>query len=263
MDLGLTGRAAIVLASSQGLGKASAMALAREGANVVICARRKGPLLAAQAEIKSVSQGEVLAVQLDLTLADDLKRLVGTTIDTFGRIDVLVTNSGPPPSGKFFDLGIEQWNVAVESLLLSVVRICYRVIPIMRKQRWGRIIHISSTSVKQPLGHLMLSSAARMGIVGLSKITSNEFAADNVLVHTVCPGPFLTEAEVDFFDRMAKEKGVTAEEAQRQWLSDIPMRRIGRPEEFGDVVAFLASERASFMTGTVVQVDGGRIQSML
>jgi 3-oxoacyl-[acyl-carrier protein] reductase len=261
MDLGLKGRVALVMASSQGLGRASALSLAREGANLVICARREGPLEEARQALEQEGV-RVVAVRADLSQASDISKLMQATMDAYGRIDVLVTNSGPPASGDLLGLSDEIWQRAIDNQLMSVVRICREVIPIMRAQKWGRILHITSTSIKQPLGHLMLSSASRMGIGGLSKIMANQYAADNVLSHVLCPGPFLTEAEVSFFDRMSEEKGITPEEAQQSWITDIPMKRIGAPEEFGDIVAFLASERASYMTGTVIQVDGGRIQSM-
>jgi len=262
MDLGLKGRVALVMASSQGLGKASALSLAREGANLVICARRDGPLQEAKTQIEQATGARVVAVQADLSKAEDISKLVKAAMDAYDRIDVLSTNSGPPAAGDLINLPDDVWQKAIDNQMMAVVRICREVIPIMRKQRWGRIVHITSTSVKQPLGHLMLSSASRMGLLGLSKITANQYAAENVLVHTICPGPFLTEAEVSFFNRMAQEKNITPEEAQASWITDIPMKRIGDPQEFGDVVAFLASERASYMTGTVIQVDGGRIQSM-
>jgi 3-oxoacyl-[acyl-carrier protein] reductase len=262
MDLGLKDRVALVMASSQGLGKASALSLAREGTNLLICARREGPLRETQQQIQKETGVRVAAVQADLSRAEDISRVVKATMDEYGRIDVLITNSGPPASGDLLNLSDEIWQSAIDNQMMSVVRVCREVFPIMRSQKWGRIIHITSTSVKQPLGHLMLSSASRMGLLGLSKITANQYAADNVLIHTICPGPFLTEAEVNFFERMSKEKGITPDEAQANWITDIPMKRIGDPREFGDVVAFLASERASYMTGTVIQVDGGRIQSM-
>ncbi len=263
MDLGLKGRVALVLASSQGLGKASALSLAGEGAHVVICARRKEPLLAAQKEIEAASGLPVLAVPTNITQADQLDNLVEVVMKELGHIDVLVTNSGPPASGLFLDLTMEEWRGAIDGLLMSAVQACYKVIPIMHKQKWGRIIHITSTSIKQPLSHLMLSSAARLGVAGLSKITANQFAKDNILIHTICPGPFMTEAEAKFFNEFAEERGITPEQAQAEWVQDIPVGRIGDPQEFGDVVAFLASERASYMTGTVIQVDGGRVQNMI
>jgi 3-oxoacyl-[acyl-carrier protein] reductase len=262
MDLGLKDRVALVMASSQGLGKASARSLAQEGADITICARREGPLLETKQQIEAESGRRVLAVPTDLSDPAQITQLVQKMMAEYGRIDVLVTNSGPPGGGDLLEMSDEVWQRAIDNQMMSVVRICREVIPIMQKQKWGRIVHITSTSIKQPLGPLMLSSAARMGLAGLSKITANQYAADNVLIHTICPGPFLTEAEVTFFERSAAEKGITPEEAQQQWITDIPMERIGDPQEFGDVVAFLASERASYMTGTVIQVDGGRIQSM-
>ncbi len=262
MDLGLKDRVALVMASSQGLGKASARSLAREGCNLVISARREGPLQATKTQIEQESGVRVLAVSADTSTAEGVSALIAAAMKEYGRIDVLITNSGPPAHGDLLEMQDDIWHSAFENQMMGVVRACREIVPIMVKQKWGRVVHITSTSIKQPLGHLTLSSASRMGIAGLSKIAANQYAADNVLMHVICPGPFLTEAEVTFFEGMAKERGISEEEAQRSWLTDIPMKRIGDPQEFGDVVAFLASERASYMTGTVIQVDGGRIQSM-
>ncbi len=263
MELGIKGRTALVLASSQGLGKASALSLAREGANLTICSRREGPLNATKQQIQKETKTKVLAIPTDVTDPNQIKHLVKSTMDEYGRIDILVTNSGPPQSGLFMQLTNDDWYEANNGLLMSVVNICREVIPIMQKQRWGRIINITSTSVKQPLGNLMLSSAARMGVVGLAKVMANQYAKDNILINTLCPGPFVTEGLPQMFEDIAKDKGITIEEARKGWVANIPMGRLGEPQEFGDVVAFLASERAGFITGTAIQVDGGRVQGML
>lgn len=263
MDLGIRGRAALVMASSQGLGKASALSLAREGANVVICARREAPLLEAKKQIEDETGVQVVAVIADLSLNEDIERVFKAAMDAFGKVDILVTNSGPPKSGKLLDLPDDVWYKAVDMQLMAVVRMCRLAIPVMQANQWGRIVHITSTSIKQPLGHLMLSSAARMGVAGLSKVTANQFAADGICIHTICPGPFMTEAEVELFNRMAKEQDITFDEAVNSWITDIPMARVGDPQEFGDVVAFLSSQNAAYMTGNAIQVDGGRVQAML
>lgn len=262
MDFGLRGRVAIVEASSQGLGRACARSLAAEGASVVINGRRADVLEATRKELAEETGSEILAVPGNVMKKEDTERLVQAALDRFGQIDILVTNAGPPPHGRFMELEDEKWDIAHELILKSVVRLCRLVIPIMEKRKWGRIIHITSTSVKQPLGDMVLSTAGRLGVVGLSKILANQYADQGITVHTVCPGPFMTEAERCFFEENAKANDITFDEAQAQWLTDIPMKRIGATQEFGDVVAFLASERASYMTGTLIQIDGGRVQSM-
>lgn len=262
MDLGLTGRVALILASSQGLGKATALSLAKEGADLAICARRQEPLELARIQIEQETGRRILAVPTDISMQDQLNNLVKAAMDQYGRIDILVTNSGPPHSGIFSELTGDDWNASIQSVTMPAVTASRLVIPLMKEREWGRIIHITSTSVKQPLGNLMLSTAARLPLLGLSKMIANEFAPYNISSHVVCPGPFLTEAEVQFFERRAKELGVSPEAAQQEWIRDIPMARIGDPKEFGDVVAFLASERASYMTGTVIQIDGGRVQNI-
>ncbi|MEN6370278.1 MAG: SDR family oxidoreductase, partial [Thermotogota bacterium] len=194
---------------------------------------------------------------------EDIDRVMKSLLDQLGRIDILITNCGPPPHGRFAELDDAKWDVAHDLVMKSVVRLCRHAIPIMQRQGFGRIINITSTSVKQPLGDMVLSSAARMGVVGLAKILSNQYSRSGITVHVVCPGPYMTEAEAKFFAEEGQKKGITSEQAAAEWLTDIPMGRIGDPKEFGDVVAFLASERASYMTGNAIQVDGGRVQAML
>jgi 3-oxoacyl-[acyl-carrier protein] reductase len=263
LDLGLKGKVALVAASSEGLGRACARSLAAEGAIVAVNGRRADVLEQTRKQLAEETGSRVLAFQGDLSKRQDVERVVKSVLDELGRIDILVTNCGPPPHGRFMELDDDKWDIAHELVMKSVVRLCRLVIPVMQRQQSGRIINITSTSVKQPLGEMVLSSASRMGIVGLSKILANQYASAGITVHTVCPGPYMTGAEARFFAEEGKKKGIAPEQAAAEWLTDIPLGRIGDPQEFGDVVAFLASARASYMTGNAIQVDGGRVQSML
>lgn len=263
MDLGLKGKVAFVAASSQGLGRACARSLALEEAIVVVNGRRPDVLEETRRQLAEETGSRVVALQGDLSRREDVDRVMTALLAQLGRLDILVTNCGPPPHGRFAELEDEKWDIANDLVMMSVVRLCRHAVPVMLRQRFGRIINITSTSVKQPLGDMVLSSAARMGVVGLAKILSNQYSRSGITVHTVCPGPYMTDAEAKFFAEEGKKRGITAEQAAAEWLTDIPMGRIGDPKEFGDVVAFLASERASYMTGNAIQVDGGRVQSML
>jgi 3-oxoacyl-[acyl-carrier protein] reductase len=258
MDLGLRGKAAIVTAASKGMGKACALGLASEGARVAMCARTEADLAAAAAEVRAKTGGEVLAVPADVTRAADVETLVARTLEAFGGVDVLVANAGGPPRGKFDEATDEQWYGAFEVSLLSVVRLVRAVLPSMRRRRWGRIITIQSTSVKQPIEGLLLSNAIRPGAAGLMKSLASELGRDNILVNTVCPGWILT-------DRLlvgAGPAGVSPEEYIARMGAEAPLGRVGTPEEFANVVVFLASERASYVTGVSVQVDGGLVRGL-
>ncbi len=262
MELGLKGKVALVTASSKGLGKAVAFGLAREGAKTVICARGEETLRKTAEEIQKATGAEVLALVADLTKYEDIKKLVTETIKKFGRIDILFTNAGGPPPGKFMEFSDEDWQNAFELNLLSVVRLCREVIPHMKQQGGGRIIHSTSVSVKQPLENLVLSNSLRLGVVGLSKTLANELAPYNILVNVVCPGATATERLENIVNAQAKREGITEEEAKRSWTASIPLGRLGAPEEFANLVVFLASEKASNITGTAVQVDGGFIKGI-
>ena len=258
MDLGLKGKTALVTASSKGMGKACALGLAAEGARVVMCARTERDLTAAADEVRARTGGEVLAVPADVTRADDVKALVARARDAFGGVDVLVANAGGPPRGVFDELADEQWYGAFEVSLLSVVRLIRQVLPDMRARRWGRIITIQSSSVKQPIAGLDLSNAVRPGTAGLMKTLAGDLGRDNILVNTVCPGRILT-------DRLlggARQAGLPTDEYLRQAGVDVPLGRVGTPEEFANVVVFLASERASYVTGVALLVDGGLVRGL-
>jgi len=262
MDLGLKGRVAIVTGSSQGIGKAIALGLSQEGAKVAICARNEKQLQATAREIESSTNSEALPVKADLTRGEEIEKLFRETAEHFKRIDILVNNTGGPPSTTFQETRDEDWQNAVNLLLMSVVRACREVIPFMRKQKWGRIINMTSFAAKQPAERLILSNALRTGIFGLSKTLANELAQYNILVNSVCPGWTMTKRAEELAKAQARASGKTYEEIIKGWESQIPLKRLAQPSEIADLVVFLASERASYITGAVFQVDGGYIKGL-
>jgi 3-oxoacyl-[acyl-carrier protein] reductase len=259
MDLGLKGKAALVTAASKGMGKACALGLAAEGARVMMCARGDQDLKTAADEVRAKTGAEVLAMRADVTKAADVTALVARTTEAFGAVDILVANCGGPPRGGLADMTDEQWFGAFEVSLLSVVRLIREVVPSMRQRKWGRILTIQSVSVKQPVEGLLLSNAVRPGVAGLVKTLSADLGKDNILINTVCPGRIMT----DRFLGGAKQAGLPTEEYVKKSSAEIPLRRIGSPEEFANVVVFLASERASYITGVTLQVDGGLVRGIL
>ncbi len=259
MDLGLAGRVALVTAASKGMGKASAMGLAAEGARVVMCARTESDLKTAAEEIRARTKAEVLAVPADVTKKDDVTALVDRAVKTFGHVDILVANAGGPPRGYFEDMTDEQWQGAFDVSLLSVVRLVRGVLPSMKARRWGRILTIQSVSVKQPIPELLLSNAVRPGVAGMMKTLAGQLGKDGITVNTVCPGKIMT----DRFLGGQKISGLSREDYLARAVEDVPVRRIGTPEEFANVIVFLASERASYVTGVAVQVDGGLVRGLL
>jgi 3-oxoacyl-[acyl-carrier protein] reductase len=257
MDLGLKGRAAIVTAASSGLGKATAMALAAEGAFVVINARNPDRLRQAAEEIREAVGGDVTPMPGDVTNESDVRDIAKATHRKFGRIDILVTNAGGPPSGFFADFDMDQYRSAVELNLMSTISLCRAVVPTMLESGWGRIVAITSVAAKQPIENLILSNTARAGALGFLKSLANQLAATGVTVNTVCPGYHLTERLQTLGASIAQMDGVPVEEVYSRWTEAIPMKRIGDPTEFAAMVAFLCSTKASYLTGTVIQVDGG------
>jgi 3-oxoacyl-[acyl-carrier protein] reductase len=264
MDLGLRDKVAIVMAASKGLGRACAAALAAEGAKVTIGARSAPVLETTAREIQQATGSRVLAVPTDVTRAEDMEAIVAAAVREFGRIDILVNNAGGPPAGTFESFGDDQWQAAFELNLLSTVRLIRLVLPHMRKTGSGRIITIVSTSVKQPIDGLLLSNAIRSGVVGLAKTLSVELAPDNITVNNVCPGRILTDRLRQIYHINERvEQGVSEEAVLEEMAQGIPMGRIGKPEELGAFVAFLASQQAAYITGTTTQIDGGLVRSLL
>ena len=259
MDLGLAGRTAVVAASSRGLGRAVAESLAREGANLVLCARTAAPLENAAGAIRRAHGVEVLARPTDVTREEDVRALVDAARSRFGRIDVLVANAGGPPAGGFLDAPAVRH--ALELNLLSTFLLARAVVPSMQERGWGRIVVVASVSVKQPIDGLILSNISRLGVLGLSKTMATDLAKDGILVNVVCPGYTRTERLEELRSASARRESVGEDEIVRRWTAAIPLGRLGEPAEFGDFVAFLCSERASYVTGTCIPVDGGFVRS--
>jgi 3-oxoacyl-[acyl-carrier protein] reductase len=256
MDFGLTNKTAVVLAASQGLGKASAVALAQEGANVVLCSRREKEIQEAAAEIRHGTHATVEALVVDVTQSKDIEKLISYAREKFGTIHVLVNNAGGPPAGDILALSDEEWLKGHTLTLMSMVRCTRAVLPMMQHQRWGRIITITSVAAKQPINELTLSSAIRPGISGLTKVLANQYAKDNITVNTVCPGHVLTKRQEELAVARASARNISMEDYLQETAASIPAGRLGRPEEIGNVVAFLASEQASYINGVNLLVDG-------
>ncbi|NKB89381.1 MAG: SDR family oxidoreductase [Acidobacteria bacterium] len=262
MNLGLAGRVAVVVASSKGLGRAAALELVAEGVRVVICARGEDELESARAEIEAAG-GDVRAVRVDTANADDLERLVATAESEFGPVDILVTNGGGPTPGTFDEVGEDDWEAAVEGTLNSVVRLSRRVLPGMRKRGWGRMVHITSIAVKQPVDGLILSNTVRAGVTGFARTLANEVAADGITVNCVMPGFTWTDRVDELADKQAEARDATREQMIEGWENSIPARRLGEPRELAALIAFLASDRAGYITAQSVPVDGGWIRGLL
>ena len=257
MDLGISGKTALVAAASKGLGRAVAEALVQEGVNVMICSRGIVALERTTAAIRSMGGGQVECEAADVTNPEDVERVVSSCAKKLGAADILVTNSGGPAPGKFMELSDEYWHQGFETTLMSVVHLCRAAIPHMKKQKWGRIINITSLSVKQPIDSLVLSNALRSGVTGLAKTLAVELAPHNITVNNAAPGWTMTDRVEQLLQEQATREQITLEEAQARLEQNIPLGRLARPEEFAAVVTFLASKLASYITGSTILVDGG------
>jgi 3-oxoacyl-[acyl-carrier protein] reductase len=263
MDLGLRGRVAIVAAASKGLGKAVAEELAREGAHVAICARTACTLAETAAHIQKTTGREVLQQALDVTDWAAVTAFVAAVEARFDRVDICVTNSGGPPSNDFKNTPPEAWRAALDQLLMSTIYFARETLPRMQKNKWGRLITITSSAVKQPVDGLLLSNSIRAAVTGLARTLANEYAADGITVNNVCPGYTRTARTDDLAAKICARTGSKPEEVMADWEREIPAGRLGTPKEFATVVAFLASERASYVNGTSIAVDGGLVRSLL
>jgi 3-oxoacyl-[acyl-carrier protein] reductase len=263
MDLGLQGRVAIVAAASKGLGRAVAEELAREGAQVAICSRETKSIEQTAAAIQASTKRRVFWRTVDVKQEEAIAAFVSDVEKEFGRIDVCVTNSGGPPSHSFAETKTEEWRTAVDELLMSTVFFARETLPRMKKNSWGRFITITSSAVKQPVDGLLLSNSVRAAVTGLARTLANEYAPYGITVNNVCPGYTRTARLDDLAKSISTRSNVKQEEVFADWAREIPAGRIGTPEEFASVVAFLASQRASYVNGTSIAVDGGLVRSLL
>jgi len=263
MDFGICGKVALVAASSRGLGRAIAEELAAEGAVVVMCARGAGPLEEAAESIRRTTGASVTAVAADVSTEAGRDRMMKTALDTFGRVDILVNNSGGPPSGPFETLTAAMWDDAVRLLLTSVVELSRAVVPGMKERRWGRILNVTSIAAKQPVGGLMLSNSIRAAVTGFARTLADEVAPFGVTVNNILPGYTRTERVEELAKASGAREGKDAGAAFAKWEAEIPMGHLGEPRDLAALAAFLASDRAGYITGSSIAVDGGWIRALM
>jgi 3-oxoacyl-[acyl-carrier protein] reductase len=262
MDLGLKNRVALIAASSQGLGLATAEAFAAEGCRVAMCARNQQTLAAAAAKIRKQHNAEVFAEALDVADSAAVAEFVAAVANKFGSVDICVTNAGGPPAKGFLATTLDDWQRALELNFLSTVYFAREVIPLMQRNHWGRIVTITSITTKQPVADLVLSNAVRAAVVGLVKSLANEFGKDGILVNNVGPGFTATDRLKELAKARSSATGKNEQEIFDAWAADAPLKRLGEPRELAETVVWLASERASYVTGQTVLVDGGMYKGL-
>jgi 3-oxoacyl-[acyl-carrier protein] reductase len=263
MDLGIRDKVAVVAGGSQGLGKAVAMQLSREGVRVAIGALDDPELPKAVEDIHSATGGEIFGIPVDLTVAEQARNFIRKAVEHYGTVDILVNNAGGPPSKTFLEIDDDLWYLGVRLNLMSTIIMTREAVPLMMGKRWGRIINMTSISVKQPIDGLILSNTVRSGVIGLAKTLSNELASYSITVNNVCPGYTMTDRVRSLAKATAEKQGTTAEAVIKGWESQVPMGRMGSPEEFAALVAFLASEQAGYITGASIQIDGGYYKGVM
>ena len=257
MDLSIKGKNAIVCASSQGLGKSAALDLAKEGVNLAICSRNKDKINVVKEDIKQIADVKVVAIEANLSSEKDINALFQKAKKELKTIDILINNNGGPPPSTFEELTDEDWQKTFNSTMMSAIRLSKLVLPDMKKNKWGRIINISSVSVKTPVNGLFLSNSIRMGVLGWAKALSDEVAPHGITVNSVCPGTTKTERIEQILNAQSESSGKDKSEIEEAMANSIPMLRIGEASDLSALITFLASEKASYMTGLAVQVDGG------
>lgn len=262
MNFELKGKVAIIGGSSKGLGKACAISLAKEGANIVICANDINSLKETKNEIEALGVC-VLDVSADMSSASDNDKIIKNTLSTFGRIDILINNSGGPKPGTFNDISINDWDNAYNSVLKYNIRMIKGCLPDMEKNGWGRIVNITSLAVKEPAPTLVLSNVFRSGVVSLAKSLSKDLIGKGITINNICPGAFKTDRAIELMQNRAVSLGISVEEVEEQAVSNFPQKRYQKPDELGDLVCFLSSNRAAAITGTTIQIDGGISNSLL
>ena len=261
MDLGIKKKVALITGSSQGIGKAIAIGFAEEGARVVVCGRNKNTLSSTVDEIKDKTGADIVSFQTDLTKTQDIKNLFQLTNEQFNTIDILINNTGGPPSLFFEQTNLSHWKNAVDQLLYSMITCCSEAILIMKEHKWGRIINMTSIAAKQPIKKLILSNTIRSGILGFTKTLANEIGKYGICVNAICPGFTLTKRVEELAESLSSEN--TNRNVMKEWAEHIPLGRLANPEEIANMVVFLSSERASYITGNAIQVDGGYYTGIL
>jgi len=258
MDLGLSGKRALITAASRGLGRASALALAAEGARIAVAGRNVAGMDDLLDELRAAGAAEAVAVEIDLSRRETLVPGVEAAVAALGGLDIFVANTGGPEAGPFLSIKREGWEAALNESLLPLVDLCHAVLPEMQKNQWGRIIFVTTVGVKIVQPNMVLSDSVRLAVVGLAKSLSIEFAHEGIMVNCLCPGPFATDRMEYLVQSSMDQRGLSRADAEKLWLAEVPTGKFGDPKDFGAIVATLASERAGFITGTAIALDGGK-----